>query len=181
MSPSSSAGVGLGYGIAIAVGILVLISTIMLASYLCVRIKSTAPAGPTTSGHRINRVPSFSSSSSAPPPPALGLDGPTIESCCPKFPYARHVAPQQQQQQQRQKGRRGVVGPCAICLGDYEEGEMVRVVLECDHSFHARCVDEWLRMSATCPVCRSSPVPSPVATPVATPLSELIPLAAYPR
>ncbi|KAK4756002.1 hypothetical protein SAY87_009759 [Trapa incisa] len=38
----SAAGVSLGYGIAIAVSILVLISTIMMASYACVRINASA-------------------------------------------------------------------------------------------------------------------------------------------
>lgn len=164
-SSSSATGFGLGYGIAIAVGILVLISTIMLASYLCVRIKSTGP-GPTTSGARINRVPSFSSPPAASAAgPRLGLDGPAIESCCgPKF-----AAP------------KGLVGPCAICLGEYGPGEILRRVPDCGHCFHAGCVDEWLRVSATCPFCRSSPVPSAAATPVATPLSELIPLAVNAR
>lgn len=38
--PLATTGVGLEYGIAIAVSILVLISTIILASHMCVRIKA---------------------------------------------------------------------------------------------------------------------------------------------
>ena len=42
---------------------------------------------------------------------------------------------------------------CAICLSDYEPGEQLRV-LPCGHRFHKACVDEWLRVNASCPTCR---------------------------
>lgn len=52
---------------------------------------------------------------------------------------------------------------CAICLSTYVPGELVRE-LPCDsrHHFHKTCVDDWLKLNATCPVCRSRlfPVPS---------------------
>jgi hypothetical protein len=32
---------------------------------------------------------------------------------------------------------------CCICLGDFEDGEQLRV-LGCKHGFHMDCVDEWL-------------------------------------
>lgn len=42
---------------------------------------------------------------------------------------------------------------CCICLGRYEEGVRVRE-LPCTHTFHMACVDQWLRISATCPLCK---------------------------
>ncbi|KDO46573.1 hypothetical protein CISIN_1g035703mg [Citrus sinensis] len=63
-------------------------------------------------------------------------------------------------------------GPCSICLCDYKPKDSVRCIPDCHHCFHADCVDEWLRMSATCPLCRSSP---------ATPLAEVVPLASHAR
>lgn len=42
---------------------------------------------------------------------------------------------------------------CAICLGDYVEGEEL-MTLPCTHNFHCTCVQHWLQESNTCPVCR---------------------------
>ncbi|KAJ4752342.1 RING/U-box superfamily protein [Rhynchospora pubera] len=43
---------------------------------------------------------------------------------------------------------------CSICLSAVEEGEIVKVLPECMHSFHGDCVDLWLGGHTTCPVCR---------------------------
>lgn len=52
-------------------------------------------------------------------------------------------------------------GTCAVCLGDFEEGEELRTMPECLHSFHVSCIDMWLHSHSNCPVCRSSTAPSP--------------------
>ena len=41
---------------------------------------------------------------------------------------------------------------CTICKDDVE-GECVR--LKCRHIFHRECIVSWLRINATCPICRS--------------------------
>lgn len=42
---------------------------------------------------------------------------------------------------------------CAICLGDFEEGDQLRR-LPCQHQqFHAACVDHWLSKAGRCPLC----------------------------
>merc|ERR1712032_195459 len=32
---------------------------------------------------------------------------------------------------------------CAVCLFDFEDQDRIRV-LQCEHAFHAECVDQWL-------------------------------------
>ncbi|EAY76312.1 hypothetical protein OsI_04246 [Oryza sativa Indica Group] len=45
---------------------------------------------------------------------------------------------------------------CAICLGEFADGEKVRVLPRCGHGFHVRCVDTWLVSHDSCPTCRGS-------------------------
>ncbi|KAI5079767.1 hypothetical protein GOP47_0005246 [Adiantum capillus-veneris] len=187
--------VGLGYGIAIAVGILVLVSTIMLASYVCVRVHGRGGAarvrGVNGGGSVVDLPGRLDSSANprygdgsaapnerrednAPIPNAQGadwtvggLDEATLESY-PKFSYVEKKIYHGYQH--------GDDASCSICLADYRNGELIRMLPDCRHSFHAMCVDAWLRLHASCPMCRTSPLP----TPISTPLSELIPLARHP-
>ncbi|KAJ6413383.1 hypothetical protein OIU84_006224 [Salix udensis] len=43
---------------------------------------------------------------------------------------------------------------CAICLGDFVEGDEVRVLPHCGHGFHVVCIDKWLGSHSSCPSCR---------------------------
>ena len=43
---------------------------------------------------------------------------------------------------------------CSICLDDFNEESKLRI-LKCEHGFHIKCVDEWLKKyNYNCPVCR---------------------------
>ncbi|XP_059441805.1 probable E3 ubiquitin-protein ligase ATL44 [Corylus avellana] len=44
---------------------------------------------------------------------------------------------------------------CAICLGDFKDGEWCRVFPRCNHEFHVPCIDAWLERNLNCPVCRN--------------------------
>jgi Ring finger domain len=44
---------------------------------------------------------------------------------------------------------------CSVCLGDFEDGDLVRLLPKCGHAFHVPCIDTWLRAHVNCPVCRS--------------------------
>ncbi|KMT16055.1 hypothetical protein BVRB_3g052260 [Beta vulgaris subsp. vulgaris] len=46
---------------------------------------------------------------------------------------------------------------CSICLGEYLAKETLKTIPDCGHCFHAACIDEWLLLNASCPVCRNSP------------------------
>ncbi|EME31773.1 zinc finger (C3HC4-type RING finger) family protein [Galdieria sulphuraria] len=45
---------------------------------------------------------------------------------------------------------------CPICLCEYEEGNLLRI-LPCTskHRFHATCVDRWLILNKSCPLCKA--------------------------
>uniref|UniRef100_A0A803QS10 RING-type domain-containing protein n=1 Tax=Cannabis sativa TaxID=3483 RepID=A0A803QS10_CANSA len=141
---------GLGYPIAIALGFLVLLSILLLASYICCRSASSH------SHHHRN-----SSSSSLPRNPNPNSDGCVINSY-PKFPYERDVASIKE-------------STCSICLCEYKDSEMLRMMPECRHYFHLCCLDAWLKLNGSCPVCRNSPLP----TPLSTPLQEVVPLSQF--
>ncbi|KAL6986193.1 hypothetical protein U1Q18_019561 [Sarracenia purpurea var. burkii] len=42
---------------------------------------------------------------------------------------------------------------CCICLSTYDDGAELRE-LPCGHYFHCTCVDKWLYINATCPLCK---------------------------
>ncbi|CAA0834226.1 RING-H2 finger protein ATL2 [Striga hermonthica] len=43
---------------------------------------------------------------------------------------------------------------CAVCLLEFEEREIVRLLPNCGHSFHVHCIDMWFHSHSTCPICR---------------------------
>ncbi|KAK3213448.1 hypothetical protein Dsin_018154 [Dipteronia sinensis] len=45
---------------------------------------------------------------------------------------------------------------CAVCLSVFEEGEEVKQLPRCKHSFHAPCIDMWLYSHSDCPLCRAA-------------------------
>ncbi|XP_041003337.1 RING-H2 finger protein ATL52-like [Juglans microcarpa x Juglans regia] len=49
----------------------------------------------------------------------------------------------------------GEDGTCAVCLSEFEDGEELRTLPGCMHSFHVPCIDMWLYSHSTCPICRS--------------------------
>lgn len=45
---------------------------------------------------------------------------------------------------------------CPICLGEFLDGDKIRVLPKCHHCFHVKCVDVWLASHSSCPTCRQS-------------------------
>ncbi|CAK9199736.1 unnamed protein product [Sphagnum troendelagicum] len=48
---------------------------------------------------------------------------------------------------------------CCICLGKYKDDVELRE-LPCTHYFHVECVDKWLVINASCPLCKHDVVES---------------------
>ena len=56
------------------------------------------------------------------------------------------------------KGDGAEVGPCSICLGEFELGEVVVAHPGCGHLFHWECLGPWLvrpEYSCFCPLCKT--------------------------
>lgn len=53
---------------------------------------------------------------------------------------------------------------CVICLGELEDGEMVRLLPNCRHAFHVPCIGNWFVGHTNCPVCRLPVVDQPKST-----------------
>ncbi|GAA0159180.1 ubiquitin-protein ligase [Lithospermum erythrorhizon] len=71
-----------------------------------------------------------------------GLDPSTI-SALPLVSYKRSA-------------KQGNIEDCIICLSEFEEGEMVKLIPKCKHVFHNYCIDTWLESHVSCPLCRST-------------------------
>ncbi|EOY25019.1 RING/U-box superfamily protein [Theobroma cacao] len=76
---------------------------------------------------------------------AKGLDGPTIEA----YPITLLG--------ESRRLPRINDNTCPICLSEYQAKETLRTIPDCKHYFHAICIDEWLKLNATCPLCRNTP------------------------
>ncbi|XP_061349901.1 RING-H2 finger protein ATL67 [Gastrolobium bilobum] len=163
---------GFGYSIAIALGFLFLFSTLILCSYLCCRTlrhrnrNRNGTHNPTNSdGVVLPRIIFVAEDDDEDQQRdggdniVMGLDQNVINSY-PRFRYAKDA---------------GHDTTCSICLCEYKESEMLRMMPECRHYFHLCCLDSWLKLNGSCPVCRNSPMP----TPLSTPLQEVVPLSQY--
>ncbi|XVF22467.1 hypothetical protein REPUB_Repub12eG0175300 [Reevesia pubescens] len=176
-SPNYITNLGLGYSIAIALGFLVLLSTVLLASYICCRSSSSPRAfspNPTTTATTARGSNSdgiilpriiFVAEDEDNENVVVGLDQAVINSY-PKFQFSKEAAA---------VGSSNVNTTCSICLCEYTDLEMLRMMPECRHYFHVSCIDAWLKLNGSCPICRNSPLP----TPLSTPLSEVVPLSQY--
>jgi len=54
------------------------------------------------------------------------------------------------------KGCNKINEDCLICLEKYKEKELYRELPKCNHYFHKKCIDKWLKSNAVCPICRNN-------------------------
>ena len=164
---------GFAYGLGVSIGILLLITTITLASYYCTRTHISASPTTTPRTRRRQRQVNVTSlpgeerfhldgddQNDTVVVEILGLNDEEIKSF-PKLPYEEARVSYSLQKDST------ATSCCSICLADYKKTDMIRVLPDCNHLFHDKCVDPWLKLHPTCPVCRTSPLPSPAMTPVA--------------
>ncbi|KAK2664281.1 hypothetical protein Ddye_002855 [Dipteronia dyeriana] len=136
------------YGIIIGVAIPGLLCFIGILCYLCSRVRNYC--------HQRSHHSGTEFMSTITPQSMVilsGLDAPTIES------YPKTLLGESRRLPKPSDNT------CSICLSEYQPKEILRTIPECNHYFHVNCIDEWLRLNATCPVCRNSPEGSDIVTP----------------
>ncbi|MCD7451533.1 hypothetical protein HAX54_012519 [Datura stramonium] len=161
---------GFAYGVGVSAGVLLLITTITLTSYFCTRHQTTVEPPRRRRRRRQRNNDNHTVESQVVVDVDVGVDEETLLSF-PKLLY-------QEAYKNIHKDSTGSSSTscCSICLADYKNSDMLRQLPDCGHLFHLKCVDPWLRLHPTCPVCRTSPLP----TPQSTPLAEVVPLATRP-
>lgn len=43
---------------------------------------------------------------------------------------------------------------CGICLKKISTGKNCKLLDNCNHKFHIKCINSWLSKKNTCPICR---------------------------
>ncbi|KAL9327343.1 hypothetical protein ACSQ67_007988 [Phaseolus vulgaris] len=126
--------------IAFTLGVLVVcfvaFSIVYLCKYCFASVIQTWTFQRTASGSLIRLTPHRS--------PPRGLD-PSLLQVFPTFAYSSV-------KDLRKDQNYGL--ECAICLVEFEDDNMLRLLTLCCHVFHRDCIDLWLCSHKTCPVCR---------------------------
>ncbi|KAJ9164292.1 hypothetical protein P3X46_023888 [Hevea brasiliensis] len=126
------------YIMVIGAGVPIALCVLGILCFLCSRLRHCAR-------RRSHPLPEFAFIVNPQPTVSAGLDGPTIES------YPKIVLGESRRLPKPEDNI------CSICLSEYKPKETLKTIPECQHCFHVDCIDEWLRLNATCPICRNSP------------------------
>ncbi|KAG6403069.1 hypothetical protein SASPL_135286 [Salvia splendens] len=59
-------------------------------------------------------------------------------------------------QYSKQQGESSSISKCVVCLNEFQESDMLRLLPKCSHAFHLDCIDVWLLSNSNCPLCRSA-------------------------
>nr|KJB76708.1 hypothetical protein B456_012G103200 [Gossypium raimondii] len=57
---------------------------------------------------------------------------------------------------QKETHSKEIGNECPVCLSVFADGEEVKQLSGCKHSFHTTCIDLWLNNHNNCPICRAS-------------------------
>ncbi|XP_058183388.1 RING-H2 finger protein ATL70-like [Rhododendron vialii] len=150
-NPQQGQNISFNYGLGLSLGVLSFIVIITYSSYVCTRT-TTPQRDYATDSDSDSDTPSGAAEQQ------LGLDEATLLN----FPQLLYS-----QAKLHQHHGSSAASGCSICLAEYKDADVLRLLPECGHLFHLKCVDPWLRLNPTCPICRNSPVPTPLATPAA--------------
>lgn len=131
---------GIGHMFLVPILIILVLGIASLASYFYRVFKSPPPAQ-----HQRSSNPEENPTVAV----EVGLDETTLHSY-PILLYSK-----------AKHDNKDALSCCSICLSDYKNTDMLRLLPDCQHMFHQTCVDPWLRLHLSCPVCRNTPISHP--------------------
>ncbi|KAJ0704796.1 putative transcription factor C2H2 family [Helianthus annuus] len=129
----------ISYVLGLTLFFVLIIIIISYVSYKCTR-STNSQSVPEGDDHQLMTV-------------SIGVDEDALMAF-PKFTYAEKMTSNKSDSVDDVNG-----SGCSICLADYKPEDVVRLLPDCDHLFHCKCIDTWLKVHPTCPVCRDSPLP----------------------
>ncbi|KAJ9178032.1 hypothetical protein P3X46_009952 [Hevea brasiliensis] len=106
-----------------------LIGLFFMGLFIYIR-KSSSDTTPDFSSHHRNHPTVSDHPSRAAPGSSKGLD-PEVINSLPVYSYYH--------------GDAKCLTECAICLGEFEDKETVKIIPYCKHVFHLDCIDTWLK------------------------------------
>jgi E3 ubiquitin-protein ligase ATL10/75/76/77/78 len=130
----------------------ILLAALFLALLLAIALNSLARFAlwcggrAAAGGGEVAASPSVAASSCA------GVRGGIKKRALRSIPVEVYVGRDEKEEEEEEEAGSGDV--CAICLGEFADGEKVRVLPRCGHAFHVPCVDAWLLSRGSCPTCR---------------------------
>ncbi|WOG87673.1 hypothetical protein DCAR_0206904 [Daucus carota subsp. sativus] len=123
--------------------VVVLLTALFFLGFFSVYIRRFSDEPPPLPRRRFRRAPTITASSPGSSRLSHSKSG-AVSSAVRSLPIVSYCGPASQQID------------CAICLGEFEEGEKVKMIPCCKHVFHPGCIDTWLSGNVTCPLCRST-------------------------
>ncbi|XP_030451080.1 putative RING-H2 finger protein ATL71 [Syzygium oleosum] len=147
-----------GHGRGVAIGILVVVIFVAVVAYIISRMRANLDDQPSPN-------PARDSSPEQRPETILEVEGDQEDTVSKRNGPDKLVRPKLAEDRKGDSGSGSdsTRSSCSICLRNYKDSDVLRLLPECHHVFHRKCVDQWLQMHPTCPVCRSSPIPTPLA------------------
>lgn len=74
-----------------------------------------------------------------------------------KYERCKRALTQIERERAEARAERYQVVSCAICLDTFAEtSNMETHLLQCGHTFHRQCLEDWQNSNAKCPICRQT-------------------------
>ncbi|KAM3303256.1 hypothetical protein P3S67_014286 [Capsicum chacoense] len=70
--------------------------------------------------------------------------------------YIMHSLPITQFKKKDEQTARPNNSDCAVCLGEFQDGEWLKHLPYCSHVFHVACIDTWFQIHSSFLLCRSN-------------------------